>query len=116
VRSKEFLCSLRGCVANYMNAAGRRPVRLALNRIVQLAFHTAEIRTPLHQVIGYIDLLEHQTNLSPLQAEYVQTLSASTSSLMTIINDLLDYTKLEAGKMKLETIPFSVRYVAVGSL
>ena len=78
-----------------------------------LAVMAHEIRTPLHQVIGFAELLG-QTALTTQQAEYVQFLESSSQSLMTVINDVLDYTKLEAGKMKIETIPFQVQEVLAG--
>jgi CheY-like chemotaxis protein len=74
-----------------------------------------EIRTPLHQVVGSIELLA-TSGLDAEQTESVDTLQTSAHALMAIINDLLDFTKLEAGKMKLETIPFEVRGVLEGSV
>ena len=80
-----------------------------------LAVMAHEIRTPLHQVVGFIDLLE-RTRLSSQQTDYLRFLESSANSLMVTVNDLLDYTKLEAGKMKIESIPFKVRDVVAGSL
>ena len=74
-----------------------------------------EIRTPLHQVVGFIELLA-SSPLNGEQKESVDMLQSSTHALMAIINDLLDFTKLEAGKMKLEIIPFEVRGVLNGSV
>ena len=68
-----------------------------------LAVLAHEIRTPLHQVVGFIDMLE-QTHLSEEQTDYVHSLQSSTVSLMTIINDVLDYTRLEAGKLEIEEV------------
>ena len=78
-----------------------------------LAVMAHEIRTPLHQVIGFIELLG-QTDLTIEQTEFVHLLNSSALSLMAIINDLLDYTKLEAGKMDLESIPFEPKGVVDG--
>jgi signal transduction histidine kinase/ActR/RegA family two-component response regulator len=74
-----------------------------------------EIRTPLHQVLGFLELMSG-TNLNTQQTEYVSLMENSASALMSVINDLLDYTKLEAGKMKMEKIPFDVGAVARESL
>lgn len=76
-----------------------------------------EIRTPLHQIIGYMDLLcsdRQLTTFSQEQREYLQLVQTSTEALMAIINDLLDYSKLENGKLNVETIPFDLSSVLVG--
>ena len=65
---------------------------------------------------GFIDLLDQTTNLSTEQKGYVQVLKASAAGLMAVINDVLDYSKLEAGKMKLDIIPFEPKAVVEGSL
>ena len=80
-----------------------------------LAIMAHEIRTPLHQVIGYIDLVEG-TELNEEQQAFVRQLKLATTHLMTVINDVLDYSKLEAGKMKFETIPYELLDVTKGSL
>lgn len=80
-----------------------------------LAIMAHEIRTPLHQVTGFIDLLD-QTELDKEQRSFVRLLKSSAQGLMTVINDVLDYSKLEAGKMKLESIPYEPRSVLEGSM
>jgi len=80
-----------------------------------LAIMAHEIRTPLHQVTGFIDLLG-TTTLDSEQQSYVKQLMSSAHGLMTVINDVLDYSKLEAGKMKLECIPYEPLSVVEGCL
>jgi signal transduction histidine kinase/CheY-like chemotaxis protein len=80
-----------------------------------IAVMAHEIRTPLHQVVGFIELLG-MTKLNKEQAGFVRLLQGAAMSLMAVINDLLDYTKLEAGKMDIEHIAFEVRAVIEGSL
>lgn len=80
-----------------------------------LAVLSHEIRTPLHQVTGFIELLGH-TPLNTEQCEFVRSLNSSAKSLMSIINDILDSTKLEAGKMEFEQIPFDPKSVIEGAL
>jgi two-component system aerobic respiration control sensor histidine kinase ArcB len=72
-----------------------------------LANMSHEIRTPMNGVIGMIDLLEKNTNPSVLQLEYLETIKSSSHSLLTIINDILDLSKLEANKMSLLLSPTS---------
>lgn len=74
-----------------------------------------ELRTPLHQVIGYADLLE-LTPLSEAQRESVQLIERSTESLMAIINDLLDYSTLEEGKLKVSRLNFSLPKFLAGCI
>jgi CheY-like chemotaxis protein len=66
--------------------------------------------------VGFIELLEKTKGLSEEQTEFVNSLQSSTVSLMSIINDVLDYTKLEAGKMVMEAIPFDPVGVCKGCL
>ena len=80
-----------------------------------LAVMAHEIRTPLHQVIGTIDVLG-ETHLNKEQTGYLDLLQSGALSLMAVINDLLDYTKLEAGKMDLECVPFDPKAVIDGSV
>ena len=65
---------------------------------------------------GFIDLLDQTTNLSSERKGYIHVLKSSASGLMAVINDVLDYSKLEAGKMKLDNIPFEPKAVTEGSL
>jgi PAS domain S-box-containing protein len=69
-----------------------------------LANMSHEIRTPMNGVIGTIDLLSN-TELSDEQGRYVQTIKKSSETLLNILNDILDLSKIEAGKMELKPIP-----------
>jgi len=73
-----------------------------------LAMMSHEIRTPMNGVIGAASLL-YGTELTPLQKEFVHTINVSGENLLSLINDILDYSKIEAGKIVLEPLPFSLR-------
>ncbi|AFZ46070.1 multi-sensor hybrid histidine kinase [Cyanobacterium stanieri PCC 7202] len=72
-----------------------------------LATMSHEIRTPMNGIMGMADLLCH-TPLNKEQKDYVKTINQSGSLLLTIINDILDLAKIEAGKIELEKKPFNL--------
>ncbi|HEX4965987.1 MAG TPA: ATP-binding protein [Thermoanaerobaculia bacterium] len=73
-----------------------------------LANMSHEIRTPLNAVLGMMSLLL-ETPLSPAQREYVATARSSGAALLEIINDILDLSKIEAGKLGVSSAPFLLR-------
>ncbi|TCS73054.1 hypothetical protein EDC61_103177 [Sulfuritortus calidifontis] len=75
-----------------------------------LANMSHEIRTPLNAVLNLAHLCL-QGKLEPKQRDYVEKIYRSGSSLLGIVNDILDYSKIEAGKLSLEQIPFSLAEV-----
>ena len=72
-----------------------------------LAMMSHEIRTPLNAVLGMQELLTH-TPLNHVQSDYLKLATQSGKNLLAIVNDILDLTKVEAGKLELEQIPFDV--------
>jgi two-component system, sensor histidine kinase and response regulator len=73
-----------------------------------LAKMSHEIRTPLNGVLGMAELAA-ATELTPEQRRYLDILEASAHSLLSIIDDILDFSRIEAGKMELVARPFSLR-------
>jgi len=75
---------------------------------VFLANISHELRTPLNSIDGFIHLLLRQGNLSNEQSLYLQTIRKSSAHLLALINDVLDFSKIDAGKLELETAPFDL--------
>ena len=75
-----------------------------------LANMSHEIRTPMNGIIGMIQLMQ-MTELTEEQNEFMRISRTSSDALLVVINDILDYSKIEAGKMKLEKMTFSLSAV-----
>ncbi|OCX52621.1 hypothetical protein BEL04_14325 [Mucilaginibacter sp. PPCGB 2223] len=76
-----------------------------------LSIMSHEIRTPMNAVIGTTNLLL-QDNPAPRQLEYLHTLKFSSNNLLELINDILDYNKIEAGKLELYKLQFNIQKLA----
>jgi two-component system sensor histidine kinase BarA len=91
-----------------LDLARKRAVEASRIKSEFLANMSHEIRTPMNGILGFTNLLRN-TGLNRTQAEYLETIKVSSKNLMMIINDILDLSKLEAGKLILEDQAFSLR-------
>ncbi|MEO6231674.1 MAG: response regulator [Ferruginibacter sp.] len=73
-----------------------------------LANMSHEIRTPLNAILGFTNLVKKKS-LDPEVKEHVEVIHKSGENLLNIVNDILDLSKIEAGMMRIETAPFSIR-------
>src|SRR5882724_970176 len=112
-RHLEYWSALSDAALLKVRAAELETARLAAeasNRAKSefLANISHELRTPMNGVIGMTDLTL-ASDLTPEQKQNLQMVKSSAESLLKLLNDLLDYSKVEAGKLELEEIPFSLR-------
>lgn len=91
-----------------LDLAKKRAQEAARIKSEFLANMSHELRTPLNGVIGFTRLTL-KSELNPTQRDHMLTIERSANNLLAIINDVLDFSKLEAGKLILESIPFPLR-------
>ncbi|MGA0558766.1 PAS domain S-box protein [Larkinella sp. VNQ87] len=108
-----------GSMGIHYDITGRKNLEVELakaKQVAESARHTEkqflanmshEIRTPLNAILGFSNLLE-STALSKEQKEFVDFIRTAGKNLLTIVNDILDISKIEAGMLPLESIPFSI--------
>ena len=93
-----------------MREARNLAERVARARSAFLANMSHEIRTPMNAVLGFVELIL-DTELSTEQRRALELVRSSSEALLMILNDILDYSKIEAEHLELETIPFDVSKV-----
>ena len=101
-----FQRSVRVRVAD-LEAARRGAVEAALSKAQFLANMSHEIRTPMNGILGMAELLG-RTTLDSEQMQMATTIRSSAESLLAVLNDILDYSKIEAGKVDLEAADFDL--------
>jgi len=100
--------SARNTVRKEMIAARELAEQASASKSAFLANMSHEIRTPMNGVLGMAALLQ-DTPLNSEQQDYLQTIRSSGDALLTVIDDILDYSKIEAGMMTIESAPLDLR-------
>jgi PAS domain S-box-containing protein len=92
-----------------LDEARRKAEAAAAAKAAFLANMSHELRTPLTSIIGFSQLLGSQDGLPEDSRRYASRISGASEALLAIINDVLDFSKLEAGHVELERLPLSIR-------
>lgn len=101
----EGLCELLVELAMELERSRSRAEASSVAKSAFMATMSHEIRTPMNGVVGLVDLLA-RTDLQPQQRRFVQRIQSSAEHLMAIIDDVLEFSRLEAGRMELDARPF----------
>jgi light-regulated signal transduction histidine kinase (bacteriophytochrome)/CheY-like chemotaxis protein len=96
-----------------LQAAQQRAEHLASLKSSFLANMSHELRTPMNGILGMVQLLQ-ETRKDPEQQEYLDVIQSSGDAMLHIINDVLDLSKIEAGRMSLERAPFDLTALVQG--
>ncbi len=95
-------------LVSHLRTARKRAENAEQAKSSFLAQMSHELRTPMNGVIGMFDLLE-RSGLNSEQRSIVSTISQSSTALLRIINDLLDFSKIESGQLEIVSAPFNLR-------
>ncbi|NEP12727.1 MAG: response regulator [Symploca sp. SIO2C1] len=93
-----YLVSLRDITERKQKEAAEAANRA---KTAFLASMNHELRTPLNAILGFTQILQRDSSLTPQQQKYLSTIRTSGNHLLTLINDILDLSKIEVGKMEL---------------
>ena len=91
-----------------LDFARKKALQASADKSELLAATSHEIRTPLNGILGFTHLLL-KTELSDQQQDYLATIEQSAQGLLTVINDIIDYSRLESGSMSFEYKPVNIR-------
>ena len=93
-----------------LDASEKKLRELSMIKENFMANMSHEIRTPMNAILGFSNLIKTK-NKDPQLNEYIESIQKSGANLITIINDILDLSKIEAGMLRIESIPFNLRFV-----
>lgn len=113
-RERELMSELREREiqrAEEMRYAKEEADRANMAKSAFLAVVSHEIRTPMTGIMGMVSLL-HDTNLNKIQSDYVDTIRKSGETMMTLLNDILDFEKIERGSLDIEDVQFDLPRLA----
>jgi len=96
--------------------AKERAEKAAAAKSEFLANMSHELRTPLTSVIGFSGLLQESRTLPPEERRYVDLINTASGALLGVINDILDYSKLEANAIEMDPQPFEPVHLAEGAI
>jgi signal transduction histidine kinase len=111
VEAQEELRTVNSALDHKVDELAQANLRLfELNNLKNdfLATMTHELRTPLNSILGFSDVLNGADNLSEKQQKYLRNIQTSGKDLLALVNDILDLAKIEAGKMDLHLVDFSI--------
>ncbi len=111
VEAQEELRTVNSALDHKVDELAQANLRLfELNNLKNdfLATMTHELRTPLNSILGFSDVLNGADNLSEKQQKYLRNIQTSGKDLLSLVNDILDLAKIEAGKMDLHLVDFSI--------
>jgi len=91
-----------------LDASEKRVREVSIVKENFMANMSHEIRTPMNAILGFTNLMKNK-NRDPEMTEFIESIQKSGDSLLTIINDILDVSKIEAGKIQIESAPFGIR-------
>jgi len=108
---KKLVASIHSCLVNQLQKEQEEQLKdnlIEVKRIQSakdqfLANMSHEIRTPLNGIVGFLNIL-NETDLTEEQKNYLKTIISSSESLLSIINDILDISKIQSGKLEIENI------------
>jgi two-component system, NarL family, sensor histidine kinase BarA len=111
VAVQEELRQVNGALDSKVDELAQANMQLfELNKLKNdfMATMTHELRTPLNSILGFSDVLAGAENLNEKQQRYLRNIQTSGRDLLTLVNDILDLAKIEAGKMDLHIVEFSI--------